>query len=184
MSGPFVFPVTKWGSFLATRKLAREARQSLEESIANERAVALIIDFEGVEAMTVSFTDEFLGKFQSGTDRTHDGITVMVSGLNEETSEAIQIALERRKTFVATDIDGAPQLLGSEDFLNETYLVCRELSEFRASDLATRLDITPQNANNRLNRLTAAGAVQRVRTRGLDRGGKEFAYRAEHLAPA
>ena len=135
--------------------------------------------------MTISFTDEFLGKFQSGTDRAHDGMTVLVSSLNEETQEAIQIALERRrKTFVATEIDGQPLLLGSKDFLNETYRACTDLGEFRAGDLAMRLSITPQNANNRLNRLIAAGAVQRVRATGLDRGGKEFAYRTGHLTPA
>jgi hypothetical protein len=180
-----VFPVSnKSSSFLAFRSRAREVRQDLEELIANERADTLIIDFEGVEAMTISFTDEFLGKFQSGTDRTHDGMTVMVTGLNEETQEAIQIALERRKTFVAADIEGAPRLLGGEEFLSETYRVCRELGEFRAADLAARLGITPQNANNRLTRLIAAGAVQRVRSSGLDRGGKEFAYRTGHLAVA
>jgi hypothetical protein len=184
MNHPVVFHVSKSGSFLATRSRARELRQDLEEFIASERAVALIIDFEAVEAMTISFTDEFLGKFQSGTDRTHDGMTVLVSSLNEETQEAVQIALERRKTFVATEIDGQPQLLGSEDFLNDTYLACTELGDFSAGDLATRLNITPQNANNRLNRLIAAGAVKRVRAAGLDRGGKEFAYRTGHLAPA
>jgi hypothetical protein len=185
MNAPVVFPVSnKSSSFLAFRSKAREVRQDLEELIANERAVALIIDFDGVEAMTISFTDEFLGKFQSGTDRAQDGMTVMVTGLNEETQEAVQIALERRKTFVAGYIEGEPQLLGSEDFLNDTYRACRELGEFRAADLATRLGITSQNANNRLTRLIAAGAVQRVRAPGLDRGGKEFAYRTGHLAPA
>ncbi|MBC6463848.1 winged helix-turn-helix transcriptional regulator [Actinomadura sp. HBU206391] len=60
--------------------------------------------------------------------------------------------------------------------LTETYQAARELQQFRATELAARLGTTPQNINNRLKKLVAAGAVLKQRVTDLERGGKEFGY--------
>jgi len=58
------FPVDQYGTFLATRSKARQAREHLEGKIQGAGSgTVVIVDFDGVEAMTISFADEFLGKF-------------------------------------------------------------------------------------------------------------------------
>ena len=51
-----------------------------------------------------------------------------------------------------------------------------KLRTFKATDLAQAMAVTAQNANNRLKRLAAAGALRKRKTVGSGRGGKEFAY--------
>jgi hypothetical protein len=74
------------------------------------------------------------------------------------------------------DPDGQPTLLGKAEFLQATYAEALALGTFGATELATALGITPQNANNRLKRLADAGAICRHRLQASDKGGKEFVY--------
>jgi hypothetical protein len=178
MSSCAAFAVSQYGSFLATRSAARTVRDSLEERISSAPAIeVLIIDFSGVEAMTISFADEFVGRFYSflaaGDVRP---VSVLLSDLNEETSEAIAICLERRELAAAALNDDEKILLGAPEYLAETYRQARQLRRFKASDLASAMGITAQNANNRLKRLVAAGAIRKDRVTSPDRGGKEFSY--------
>jgi len=101
---------------------------------------------------------------------------VRLAGLNEETREAVDICLERRD-LVALAFEGDnPVLLGRTEPLQETFDAVLQLREFRATDLATLLSITPQNANNRLKRLVEAAALRRRQANVSNRGGKEFVY--------
>jgi hypothetical protein len=172
------FAVGQRGAFLATRGKARTIRQDLEERIASEPATELVvIDFSGVEAMTISFADEFLGRFftalAAGDVRP---IAILLNGLNEETTEAITICLERRELAAVTSVGDDRRLLGAQEFLAESYRQALKLRQFKAGDFAAALGITPQNANNRLRRLVEAGAVRKERTTPAGRGGKEFSY--------
>ena len=70
----------------------------------------LKIDFTAVEAMTVSFTDEFLGKYYSALATQDDGPgTVFVTGLNDDTRETIIICFERRE-LIALEQRGDGQI--------------------------------------------------------------------------
>ena len=52
------------------------------------------------------------------------------------------------------------------------------LRSFNVHELAERLDLTPQAANNRLRLLLRSGALQRERAKPeRGRGGREFRYR-------
>ena len=51
-------------------------------------------------------------------------------------------------------------------------------SEFKANDVAEALGLSAQNANNRLKRLAASGALRKSRSATSGRGGKEFVYTA------
>ncbi|MFI0234565.1 MarR family transcriptional regulator [Streptomyces sp. NPDC017086] len=171
------YPVKEHGTFLATRGKGVDARRALEEQLTAAAPVALLtIDFGGVEAMTNSFVDEFLGKFYlllaAGDVRT-DGVRLV--GLDEETREGVTVCLERRKQ-VAVDGD-THELLGDASIIADTYAEARRLSDFRAAELAEALGISLPNANNRLKRLVEAGAVYRKRSAGPEGGGKEFTYR-------
>jgi hypothetical protein len=170
------FAVRDFGSFLFTRDAGITARKDLEDRLLASGPVALLtIDFTAVEAMTNSFTDEFLGKFYvalaAGDSRTEG---VELAGLNEETRDAVTVCLQRRKQIA---VDAATHdLLGDAAVVLETYNRARQLGAFRASTLAEALQISLPNANNRLKRLVEAGALTRERATGLERGGKEFTY--------
>ncbi|GAB2889966.1 hypothetical protein GCM10027074_67840 [Streptomyces deserti] len=171
------YTVKEHGPFLATRAVGDEARRTLEEQLRAAAPVAMLtIDFGGVEAMTNSFVDEFLGKLYlllAAGDLRTDG--VRLTGLNEETRDAITVCLERRKQ-IAVDGD-THMLLGDAAVLADTYAQARQLGQFRAARLAEALGISLPNANNRLKRLLEAGALHRERAAGPERGGKEFSYR-------
>ncbi|MFC1414150.1 hypothetical protein ACEZCY_33880 [Streptacidiphilus sp. N1-12] len=173
---PLTFTVCKYGSFLFTRAVGISARSALQEQVEAAAPVAmLIIDFAGTDAMTNSFTDEFLGKFYvslAAGDVNADGVQLV--GLNEETRDAVAVCLERRKQFA---VDGdAHILIGDAEVLAETYERARSLGTFRTAALADALQVSLPNANNRLKRLVEAGALRRERTAVPERGGKEFTY--------
>src|SRR5437764_327050 len=117
------FAVRKYGPFLATRGSARKAREDVESLIASRgRVDTVMIDFAEVEAMTISFADEFIGRFYASLatgDIPADG--VLLAGLNEETREAVSICLERRDLVAAGADDGQQTLLCASEFLTETY---------------------------------------------------------------
>ncbi|WP_371783904.1 STAS-like domain-containing protein [Streptosporangium subroseum] len=176
MTSTLSFPVGQKGPYLSTRSTARALREDLEKLIETSGDLAEVkIDFSQVEAMTISFADEFLGRFYSRMATGDFTVIVNLIGLNdEETRETVSICLERRD-LVGVDAD-QHQLLGKAEMLADTYQVARELGRFRATELASRLKITPQNVNNRLKKLVAAGALLRQRVTDLERGGKEFGY--------
>ncbi|GGQ97235.1 DUF4325 domain-containing protein [Streptomyces pilosus] len=171
------YPVKEHGTFLATRGKGADARRTLEEQLSAAAPISLLtIDFGGVEAMTNSFVDEFLGKFYlllSAGDVNADGVRLV--GLDEETRDGVTVCLERRKQ-IALDGD-THELLGDAAILAGTYAEAQRLGSFRAAQLAEALSISLPNANNRLKRLVEAGALYRERASGPERGGKEFTYR-------
>jgi hypothetical protein len=179
MTEPTLFPVLQLGAFPATRVLGREGRGRLEDLLAGKQHFDLTIDFTSVTAMTISFADEFLGKFLSTFDTEAQDATVKLTGLNPENLEAVSICLERRGSqVVVRDPDGSLSLMG-DDILAGTFEEARKQpGSFKASDIAGALSLSAQNANNRLKRLVAAGALRKGRATGSRRGGKEYAYEA------
>jgi hypothetical protein len=176
MNESVLFSVAQLGKFPVARSLGRQGRHRLDEELSGRQSVDLTIDFAGVKAMTFSFADEFLGKFLTSLDTLDAELTVKVTGLTAESAEAVGVSVERRETSVAVlSATGGVELVG-DPILRETFEVTEKLGEFRANDLADLLSITPQNANNRLKRLTACGALRRARSNVGARGGREFTY--------
>jgi hypothetical protein len=186
------FSVVQLGAFPATRSLGQEGRARLDDLLGERGDVDLTIDFAGVEVMNISFADEFLGKFLTSHDFAAEGATVKVTGLNEDNRFSVSVCVERRSTPVAVlEQDGHLGLLG-DSILAATFERALQLHSFKANELAEALGLTPQNANNRLKRLAAAGALRKAQVTGSARGGKEFMYVAlpaevpdpSHLEPA
>jgi hypothetical protein len=172
------FAVSEYGGFLATRDSARTARSDLEAQVAAQgQDCIVVINFAEVNAMTISFADEFLGRFYSAL-ASGDVLAagVLLAGFNDETREAVSICLERRDLMAAAIDHDEAVLVGRAEVLQDTYRTALTMGTFRAAELGTALSITPQNANNRLKRLVEAGAVHRRRVPVSDRGGKEFVY--------
>ncbi|XVQ11115.1 STAS-like domain-containing protein [Spirillospora sp. CA-255316] len=157
------------------RAAGAELRQKLERALDPIENRTIILDFASVKAMTNSFADELVGKLYislGGGALTSGGVQLV--GLDEETRDAIEVCLERRKLIA---VDGDEHiLLAAEDFLQQTYDEARKLGTFIAADLAEALDISLPNANNRLKRLVAAGALVRTPDPGRERGGKQYSY--------
>lgn len=175
MTEPTVFSVSQLAEYLITRAQGREGRNRLEDVASETNGLDLTIDFAGVTAMTISFADEFLGKFLAALDATANDLTVTVNGLNSENEETVAICLERRDRPVVTASAGHLSVIG-DLLLQETFEVAARLGNARAADVATALGITPQNANNRLKRLTTAGALRKSRNGASANRGKEFIY--------
>jgi hypothetical protein len=174
------FDVGQHRAFLSTRERGRKVLHDLEDRTPPGTSL-LVINFTNVEAMTVSFTDEFLGKYYSVLATQDDGpTTVLVTGLNDDTRETIVIGFERRELIALERLDDDLALLAASDVLKDTFELARKLETFTATTVAERLGITAPNANNRLKRLVAARAL--VRRRGVaERGGKEFTYSAPEI---
>ncbi|HEY5943625.1 MAG TPA: DUF4325 domain-containing protein [Solirubrobacterales bacterium] len=170
----------RWNSsFLATRDRGRRVREDVEQEISKLNVgKTLALDFAGVEGVTVSFGDELLAKLvidrATGQDADRG---LVIEGANEDVRETLETVLMRRKVAaVNIDADGQPEVLGGPGWLPQTLAVAVELRSFSAAELAERLSLTPQAANNRLNGLVATGGVVRERI-VPEGGGKEFGYR-------
>lgn len=163
--------------FLAFRSAAAQNRYRLEgELTANPDVEEVLLDFRAVAAMTYGYADELVGRFYATLAAGDAGArAVGLTGLTAETRDAVVVCLERRK-LAAVDAE-LGVLLGETAALDETYAFAVELGTFRAGDVAADMGISLPNANNRLKRLAAAGAVHRVRAASPAHGGKEFSYR-------
>lgn len=173
------FEVSPYGSYLATRDTGAKVRDELERDLRRVAAGTTVeVSFADVKAVTISFADEFLGKLitERSTGLLSD-VALVLTKLNDEVREALQVCLERRDVVAAHRHARTYELLGAtDDIVEETYERARARKEFRASELADDLRISPQNVNNRLKRLADAGALIRTRT-APEGGGKEFVYR-------
>ncbi len=170
------FPVLSEDDLLTTRSQGEECRLRLEHALLSERPTDLEIDFDGIEALTISFGDEFIGRLLTELQGSvGDPVLVLLTGLNEDTAIELEVVLERRKLLAASCLAGELQLLGGDRYLKETYASAVALGRATPGQLAERLSTSVQNVNNRLKRLVSAGALQRERV-GVAGGGREFVY--------
>lgn len=173
------YEVGQWNAFLATRERGRRVREDIEKKIASVTpGETLVMDFSNVEGITVSFGDECIAKLilaRASGDFVDRGL--VVEDANEDVRETIETVLARRKVAViGIAATGEAEVLGEAGLLPETLKAVVQLRSFKATELAERLGITPQAANNRLKMLVASGAVARERA-VPEGGGKEFTYK-------
>jgi hypothetical protein len=176
-SDPTVYDVARFGAFLATRDKGAKVREDLERLIRKAPdGTTAVISFKGVDAVTVSFADEFIGRiFAARAAGDVPEIALVVADVNEEVREGLSLCLERRGAAATVRRGKRLELLGGDRFLTETFERAQERKVFRAAEIAHDLGISAQNANNRLKRLVDAGALLRTRT-SPEGGGKEFLY--------
>jgi hypothetical protein len=173
---------TKQTSF-ATRSFAAELRRNLSDAsvqISEDRL--LEIDFRHVEAITVSFADELVGKL-AAERRAYgpEDSFLRIANASAEVAETIEVALERRGLFIVSHRDGEATLLAAPRHLQETYDAALELGQFSARELAGVLGLKPPAANNRIKALAETGALVRAR-QPVAGGGRQYAYEARLAA--
>lgn len=177
------------GPFVATRETGRRERERLDREAGQIAAGdVLVIDLTGVEAMTISFADEFFGRFiasRAGSELDDRGVVIdgPDGASGDELQETLEAVLDRRGIGVLwRDPHGAVTVIGGPAWFAPTFEHAQDLRVFRVMQLAERLDLSPQATNGRLKKLSAAGAVLRERI-VPDGGGKEFEYRVATATP-
>ena len=171
----------------STRELGRIWRERLDEFAAGiQPGDVLEIDLMSVKAMTISFADECIGRFiasRVGGDQEDRGLIIHGprGAAGVDLRETLDAVLSRRGAGVLyIDEHRREVAIGGPAWFSATFEEARTLNVFRVTDLASRLDLSPQATNGRLKKLSAAGAVLRERV-VPDGGGKEFEYRVARL---
>jgi hypothetical protein len=172
----------------STRELGRATRERLDQAAADVQAGEVLeIDLTSVRAMTISFADEFIARFiasRAGGDQEDRGLIVRgpTGPVGADLRETLDTVLSRRGVGVLfVDERGRTVPIGGPSWFAATFEEARRLNVFRATDLAGRLELSPQATNGRLKKLSTAGAVLRERV-VPDGGGKEFEYRVAAVA--
>jgi STAS-like domain of unknown function (DUF4325) len=166
----------QFGEVLDTRKGGNKARLSIEQEIlSGSLGAAVVLDFRGVRAATVSFIDECIGVLLANHAIGYYGNhPVLALNANEDVRETIAVTLAHRKLALLHLMD-PPELLGGDEILNQTLREAWNLGKFTAGDLAGNMGISPQAVNNRLKALFRRGALHRMLIIP-PKGGKEFVY--------
>jgi hypothetical protein len=151
------FLVDSESGLLTTRSEGESNRLRLEAEIEAQRAESLEICFDDVQALTISFADEFLGRLLTELQSAiREPMPMLITGLNEDTAVELDVVLERRKLISASLLDGDLKLLGGDRYLKSTYSAAVRLQRFTPGQLAGAIDASVQNVNNRLKRLPSA----------------------------
>lgn len=168
-----------FGEVLSTRSAGEAVRGSIVRAINGlTPGQPVCLDFAGVSAITVPFAEESIGQLLSqhlaGYYEDHP---LLLTNANEDVRETIAAALRpQRLAVLSTSNGGGAELLGGDEVLGRTLEAAYEFRRpFAATEIADKLELTPQAANNRLKALLRSGALTRVRT-VPERGGKEFLY--------
>ncbi len=139
----------------------------------------VVLDFSGVRAVSVPFINASLGRLLSGRAagfyETHP---LVVHGASVDVRETIDATLRLHHLYALALGSPGAELLGADEVLATTLQEAVSLRDFNVHQLAERLELTPQAANNRLRLLLRSGALQRARAKPeRGRGGREFRYR-------
>lgn len=168
-----------FGQVLATRDAGKKARYSIERAITSlTPGDAVCLDFRDVEAITVPFADECIGQLLSShLSGYYEDHPLVAASMNDDVRETVAAALRPRRLAVLSIPHGSgAELLGGDELLRRTVEVAYEIGQpFGAAEIADKLGVTAQAANNRLKALLRNGALSRVRI-VRERGGKEFRY--------
>ena len=171
-------PMKRYGKqgVLDTRAGGAEARWDIERELASASVTeALVLDFDDVRAVTVPFVEECVGKLLAGRSTSYyDDHPVIAINANDDVRDTLDVTLGHRRLALLHASD-PPQLLGGDRILNATLREAWSLQSFTATEVAARLGISAQAANNRLKALVASGALRRALIVPPG-GGKEFAY--------
>jgi hypothetical protein len=171
--------MSRYGAVLTTREAGDRAWRDIEreiEAVGENDVVAL--DFSGVDAITIPYADACLARLMSGkASGFYESHPLVLTNANDDVRETIGAALNQRH-LVALSLapGGAPSLLGGDRMLDRTIRAAAELEDpFSVGELAKKMELSPQAANNRLRQLTKVGALQRERINPAH-GGREFRY--------
>lgn len=166
------------GPVIASRPTGRLIREKLESAL-NRLPVGgmLRLDLNGIVAISPSAADELLGRIYSALQAGEYGNRLVVlEGVTSDHEQVLEPILKRRAVFAAKTGGRSVSLIGAPAHLSETYRIARRLKQFRASDLASRLNLSVPAADNRLAKLLRNHLLRRD-SAPAKHGGREYVYR-------
>src|SRR4030043_274368 len=165
-------------SDLVTRPSGQVVRERIERDIVKEKDGEVIaLDFSKVGIIDYSCADEIVAKLVSRLLSGEYGDKyIILTGLNENQKENIEVALERKELAVIANMrDGKQVLLGSlNNYLKETLNLIVTKSKITASELSKTMKLEANTSGTRLLNLHKKRLVKRIDE--IRNGGRVWIY--------
>ncbi len=165
-------------SDLVTRPSGQIIRERIERDIEKEENGEVIaLDFSRIGIIDYSCADEIVAKLVSRLLSGEYGDKyIMLTGLNENQKENIEVALERKDLAVMAEMkDGRKVLMGAlNNYLQETLDLISKKKKITAGDLSSSLKLPANTSGTRLLNLHKKRLVKRIDE--LRNGGRVWVY--------
>ena len=163
---------------LVTRPSGQAIRERIERDLEKEAAGAVIsLDFSKIGVIDYSCADEIVAKLMSRLLSGEYGDKyLLLSGLNENQKENIEVAIERKDLAVVAEMkNGGKAVLGKlNSYLRDTLDFIVKRKKATSKDLADARKIEANTSGTRLLNLYKKRLVKRVEEAGNE--GKIWAY--------
>jgi len=165
-------------SDLVTRPSGQVIRERIERDIEKERNGEVIgLDFSKIGIIDYSCADEIIAKLISRLLSGEYGDKyIVLTGLNENQKENIEVALERKELAVMAQMkDNKKILLGTlHNYLKETLNFILKKGKITAADLSESLKLPANTSGTRLLNLHKKRLVKRIDE--VRDGGRVWVY--------
>jgi hypothetical protein len=165
---------------LVTRPTGQAVRERIERDLEGEADGSVIgLDFSKVGVIDYSCADEIAAKLVSRLLSGEYGDRyLLLTGLNENQKENIEVALERKDLAIAADMkDGGRVLLGKlHNYLKDTLDYITAKRKVTSKELADARKLEANTSGTRLLNLSKKRLVRRVEELRSD--GKLWVYEA------
>ncbi|GAB4418090.1 MAG: hypothetical protein OHK0032_14110 [Thermodesulfovibrionales bacterium] len=170
-------------SNLVTRQSGQVIRERIERDIVKEKEGEIIaLDFSKIGVVDYSCADEIVAKLISRLlSGEYRDKYIILTGINENQKENIEVALERRELAVIAEMrDGSKMLIGRlNNYLKKTLDFILKKGRITASDLSDFYRLPANTSGTRLLNLYKKRLVKR--TDEMRSGGRVWIY--EKLSP-
>lgn len=165
-------------SDLVTRPSGQVIRERIAKDIEiEENGVVIALDFSGIGIIDYSCADEIVAKLISRLLGGEYGDKyIILTGLNENQKENIEVALERKDLAVVVEMrDGKKVLIGNlNNYLRETLSLISKKSKITANELSLALKLPANTSGTRLLNLYKKRLVKRMDE--MREGGRVWVY--------
>jgi hypothetical protein len=162
---------------LVTRQSGQVIRSRIEKEIGSEKdGETIALDFSKIGIIDYSCADEIIAKLISRLLSGEYGHKYLIlTGLNENQRENIEVALERKDLAVIAEIKGKKMLIGElNNYLRETLDFVMKKGEITAKDLSETMKLEANTSGTRLLNLHKKRVVKRVEE--IRNGGRVWIY--------
>lgn len=164
---------------LVTRQSGQVIRERIERDIEKEDDSAVIaLDFSKIGVIDYSCADEIIAKLVSRLLGGEYGDRyILLTGLNENQKENIEVALERKNLAVpAETVEGKRLLLGSlNNYLKETLQCIEKKGKVTSREISETMGLEANTSGTRLLNLHKKRLVKRESETGI--GGRVWVYK-------
>ena len=151
---------------LVTRNSGQVIRERIEKDIADEKDGEVIaLDFSKIGVIDYSCADEIVAKLISRLVSNEYGDKyIVLTGLNENQKENIEVALERKDLAVVAEMrDKKKILIGNlNNYLQETLNFINKKGKVTAGDISSALKLPANTSGTRLLNLHKKRLVKRI----------------------